>query len=116
MKRLGLLAIVALAALGVSAPAASAGPLNGAAKICANQGGTWHPNGFPMFPLPSCDGVELIVWDDQEASSRGSTQLTAVDSVCRAAGFSGFAGFGAPVEVDGRTGFRVSTWACVQSS
>ena len=36
------------------APREAAGPLNGAEMICATQGGTWHPNGFPTFPQPTC--------------------------------------------------------------
>jgi hypothetical protein len=113
MKRVGLLAVAALL-LGAWAPAASAaGPLNGAEMICATQGGNWHPSGFPTFPQPTCNGLELIVWNDQMTSGLGSTQLTAADSVCRTAGFGGAQAFGRAFVLDGRLGFFVVQWSCV---
>ena len=115
MRRVGLLTVVALF-LGAWAPAASAGPLNGAEKICVTQGGTWHPSGFPTFPQPTCDGLELIVWNDQQESGLGSNQLTAADSVCQAAEFGGAQAFGRPFVLDGRLGFFVVQWSCVGTS
>jgi hypothetical protein len=117
MKRVGLLAVAALL-LGASAPAASAapsGPLNGAEAICANQGGNWHPSGFPTFPPPTCNGLGLIVWNDQVQTGLGSTQLTAANSACRAAGYGGAQRFGRPFMQDGRLGFFVVQWSCVGS-
>jgi hypothetical protein len=113
MKRVGLLAVAAALLLGASAPAASAGPLNGAEAICANQGGTWHPSGFPTFPQPTCDGLGLIVWNDQMESGLGNTQLTAANSACIAAGFGGAQRFGRAFVQDGRLGFVVVQWSCV---
>jgi hypothetical protein len=115
MRRVGLLAVIAVV-LGAWAPTASAGPLNGAEKICLNQGGAWHPSGFPTFPQPTCNGLGLIVWNDKQESGLGSTQLTAADSVCRAAGFGGAQTFGRSFVQDGRLGFFVVQWSCVGSS
>ncbi len=115
MKSVGLLAVAALL-LGASPPAASAdpaGPLIGAESICANQGGTWHPSGFPTFPQPTCAGVGLIVWSDQPESGSGSNQLTAANSLCRAAGYGGAQTFGRAFVQDGRLGFFVVQWSCV---
>jgi hypothetical protein len=118
MKPVRLLAVVALL-LGVSAVtanAASAGPLTGAEQLCVTQGGTWHPSGFPTFPQPTCNGLELIVWNDMMTSGLGSTQLTAADSLCKAAGFGGAQAFGRPFVLDGRLGFFVVQWSCVGTS
>ena len=116
MRRVGLLVVAALL-LGASAPVASAaGPLNGAEMICANQGGNWHPNGFPTFPQPTCDGLEQIVWNDMMTSGLGSTQLTAANSVCRAVGIGGAQAFGRSFVLDGRLGFLVVQWSCVGTS
>jgi hypothetical protein len=115
MKSFGLLATAALL-LGASAPVASAepaGPLIGAEMICANQGGIWHPDGFPTFPQPTCAGLELIVWNDQMESGLGSNQLTAANSLCEAAGFGGAQAFGRSFVQDGRLGFFVVQWSCV---
>jgi hypothetical protein len=112
MKKVGLVAVAALL-LGASAPTASAGPLNGAEMMCANQGGTWHPSGFPTFPQPTCNGLELIVWNDAMESGLGSNQLTAANSACRAAGFGGAQAFGRAFVLDGRLGFLVVQWSCV---
>jgi hypothetical protein len=112
MKRVGLLAVAALL-LGAPAAAAGAGPLNGAEMICVNQGGTWHPSGFPTFPQPTCAGLELIVWNDKMESGLGSNQLTAANSVCRAAGYGGAQPFGRSFVEDGRLGFLVVQWSCV---
>ena len=112
MKRIGLLAVAALI-LGAAAAPASAGPLTGAEMICANQGGTWHPDGFPTFPQPTCNGLELIVWNDMQTSGLGSTQLTAADKTCKAAGYGGAQAFGRAFVQDGRLGFLVVQWSCV---
>jgi hypothetical protein len=114
----GLLAVAALF-LGASATNASAdstSPLTGAEKLCINQGGSWHPSGFPTFPQPTCDGVELIVWNDMMQAGLGSTQLTAADSLCRSAGFGGAQAFGRSFVEDGRLGFLVVQWSCVGTS
>ena len=113
-----LLAVVALVlgASAVTANAASAGPLTGAEQLCATQGGTWHPSGFPTFPQPTCNGLELIVWNDMMTSGLGSTQLTAADSICKAAGFGGAQAFGRPFVLEGRLGFFVVQWSCVGTS
>ena len=114
MKRIGLLAAAAVL-LGASAPAvhaASTGPLTGAEAICLKQGGTWHPNGFPTFEHPLCADLELIVLQDPGSSA--SNQLTAVNSLCKAAGFRGAQTFGRPfVDEQGRPAFFVVQWACV---
>jgi hypothetical protein len=114
VKRLcGFLAVAALI-VGASAPAASAdatGPRIGLEVICVAQGGTWYPNGFPGFEHPACVDLGLIVW--QEPGSYESSQLAAVDSLCKAAGFDGVGTFGkGVVDLEGRIGFSVQTWAC----
>lgn len=110
-----LLALVALflVASAVNANAASAGTLTGAEQVCVTQGGTWHPSGFPTFPQPTCNGLELIVWNDMMQSGLGSTQLSAADNLCKAAGFGGAQAFGRSFVLDGRLGFFVVQWSCV---
>ena len=114
-KTVGLLAVAALF-LGASATianAASTSPLIGAKKLCLKQGGSWHPEGFPTFPQPSCAGLNLIVWQDEMQSGLGGTQLAAADTLCRAAGFGGAQTFGRSFQQDGRIGFIVVQWSCV---
>lgn len=116
MKSVGFLAVVVVLLLGASVPAASAaptGPLNGAAMLCANQGGSWQPNGFPTFPQPTCNGLELVVFGDMMNAGLGSTKLTAANSVCQAAGYGGAEAFGRPFVQDGRLAFFVVQWSCV---
>ena len=118
MKPARLLAVAAvlLGVSAVTANAASAGPLTGAEQVCVTQGGTWHPSGFPTFPQPTCNGLELIVWNDMMTSGLGSTQLSAADSLCKAAGFGGAQAFGRSFVLDGRLGFFVVQWSCVGTS
>ena len=115
MKSARLLAVAAvlLGVSAVTANAASAGPLTGAEQVCVTQGGTWHPSGFPTFPQPTCNGLGLIVWNDMMQSGLGSTQLTAADNLCKAAGFGGAEAFGRSFVRDGRLGFFVVQWSCV---
>jgi hypothetical protein len=47
--------------------------LDGVAKVCAAQGGAWHPSGFPTFLQPTCDGLQLIVWNDAMTTRLSST-------------------------------------------
>jgi hypothetical protein len=114
MKWVGLLAAAALL-LGASAPAASAdstAPLTGAEAICLQQGGTWHPSGFPTFEHPLCADLDLIVLQDPGSSARN--QLTAANRLCIAAGFLGARTFGKGiVDEEGRPAFLVVQWACV---
>jgi hypothetical protein len=93
--------------------ASAAGPLTGAEQVCASQGGNWHPNGFPTFPQPTCNGLELMVWNDKMTSGLASTQLTTANSVCRAAGLFGAQPFGRAFVQDGRLGSLVLQWSCV---
>ena len=115
IKSVRLLAALALClvASAVTANAAPAGPLTGAEQVCVTQGGTWHPSGFPTFPQPTCNGLELIVWNDMMQSGLGSTQLSAADNLCKAAGFGGAQAFGRSFVLDGRLGFFVVQWSCV---
>src|SRR5262245_15966161 len=113
MKRVGVLTVVAVILGLAAATPASAGPLSGAEMICAKQGGTWHPDGFPTFPQPTCNGLDLIVWNDMQTSGLGSTRLTAANNTCRAAGYGGAESFGRSFVQDGRLGFLVVQWSCV---
>ena len=114
MKWVGVLTAAALL-LGASATIASAdstAPLTGAEAICLNQGGTWHPTGFPTFEHPLCADLGLIVL--QDPGSLASNKLTAANSLCKAAGFRGAQTFGRPfVDEQGRPAFFVVQWACV---
>jgi hypothetical protein len=104
MKRIGLVAAAALL-LGASAPAASAestGPLAGLEAICLSEGGTWYPY--------EVEDVGKVVCYTNGLVFRSQTQLTRLDSLCKAAGYSGFTFFGKGIPVPG---IYVETWACI---
>jgi hypothetical protein len=105
----GLLATAALFA-GVFVPVArseSDGPLAGVQAICAQQGGTYQL-GTPAGPV-ACHGVSFVI-HREIPGSYASSQLVAVDRLCKAAGFIAVREFGKGLP-DG--GFLVVTWACV---
>ncbi|HET6643245.1 MAG TPA: hypothetical protein VFG93_08220 [Gaiellaceae bacterium] len=110
-KTVGVLASAALLLGAASAPAAWAGPtapLTGAESICLAQGGTWYPTGFGVFEgLPVCTSTGFAVL--QEPGSYESSQLVAVNRLCRAAGFGGVVTFGKGIPTGG---FFVITWLC----
>jgi hypothetical protein len=113
MKTAGLFASAALLLGAASAPAAwadSTAPLIGAESICLGaHHGTWYPSGFGVFDgLPVCGDTGFVV--TQEPGSYASSHLAAVDSLCKAAGFSGVFVFGKGIPTGG---FFVATWVCV---
>jgi hypothetical protein len=110
-KTVGVLASAALLLVAASAPAAwadSTAPLSGAESICLAQGGTWYPSGFGGFEgLPVCTTTGFAVL--QKPGSYASTELVAVDRLCKAAGFDGVRLFGKGIPTGG---FFVETWVC----
>ena len=110
MKRLcGILATAALAA-GVFAQAGRAepsGPLSALEAICLHQEGAYHPGAPPGFAL--CTDINGVIIDRQVPGSEESSQLIAIDRLCKAAGFGGVRSFerGLP---DGRS--ALVAWGC----
>lgn len=118
VRKLGVMSLVVLVlALTVSSAAiASDGPLNALSRICAHQGGTWHPDAdldaFPG-PTPECSLREPYILFQGDDATFGQSQLQAVESLCNAAGYAGRATGGKGVVTpDGRVGAVVAAWWC----
>jgi hypothetical protein len=110
MKRLcGLVAASAFLFTGfvASASAEPSGPLSALEAICLQQGGTWYPYEVPFVGDVVCYDVGIAVY--QVPGSYESSQILAVDRLCKAAGFTGVATFGKGIP---GPGFFVVTWAC----
>lgn len=109
MKRLcGLVATAALIA-GVMVPvggARSSGSVTGLRAICHKQDGTFLP-GAPAG-VAWCTDTSFVV-DSLTPGSNASSQLGALDRLCKAAGFGGVRPFGKGLP-DG--GFLVEAWGC----
>lgn len=106
MKRMGLVAATAALLLGASPPAASAestGPLAGLEAICLKDGGTWYPYEVEFVGKAVCFDVNAFIVPSL-------TQLTYIERLCKAAGYSGFTVFGIGIPVPG---IYVETWACI---
>jgi hypothetical protein len=105
MKRLCALMVTAAALItSIFIPAARAettGPLAGLEAICLKEGGTWYPFEYEFVGKVVCFDPDFIV------PSR--TQLTNIERLCQAAGYSGVRTFGKGIPV----GILVETWACV---
>jgi hypothetical protein len=107
-----LCALLATAALfaGVFVPvgrAESTGSLAGLQAICLQQGGSFQ-FGTPAGEV-ACHDVGFVI-HRQIPGSIESSQLVAIDRLCKAAGFTAVREFGKGTP-DG--GFLVETWACV---
>jgi hypothetical protein len=73
MKRMVGPLVVAALLLGAWPTAASAGPWTGLRRSAPRREAPGHPSGFPTFLQPTCDGLQLIVWNDAMTTRLSST-------------------------------------------